>query len=83
MRSMAASGKMPNTERIMQALGKAIAARRSELGVTQVALSEAAQVDRAFLSGIERGARQPTISTLARIAYSLDTTAAAMLEDIA
>jgi transcriptional regulator with XRE-family HTH domain len=52
-------------------LGDAIRARRRELGVSQEALADQIGMDRTYLSGIERGERNPSYTNLLRIAASL------------
>ena len=41
-------------------------------GVSQEALALSADVDRTFVSQIERGIRQPTLTTLCKLARALD-----------
>src|SRR4051812_33336787 len=52
-------------------LGQAIRDRRGALELTLEALAARAQVSRAMLSAIERGARNPTIKVLCQIAEGL------------
>jgi transcriptional regulator with XRE-family HTH domain len=54
------------------ALGDAIRARRSELGLSQEQLAHAADVDRTYVGGIERGERNPALQNLLRIAAALE-----------
>lgn len=57
--------------RLQNCLGQIVASRRKRLGMTQEELAQSAEVDRAFVSGIERNKRNPSFSTMARIAYGL------------
>ena len=52
---------------------------RLALNMSQEDLAAAAGIDRTYVSGIERGVRNPTITVLARFAYALGTTSAALL----
>jgi len=52
-------------------LGKAIHLRRKRLGLSQEELAEEAHVDRAFLSSVENGKRNPSFGTVASIANGL------------
>jgi len=52
---------------------------RLALDMSQEDLAAAAGIDRTYVSGIERGVRNPTITVLARFAYALGTTSAALL----
>jgi transcriptional regulator with XRE-family HTH domain len=51
--------------------GLAVQAARREHGWAQEQLSEAAGLDRTYISGLERGHRNPTLSTQERIAVAL------------
>jgi transcriptional regulator with XRE-family HTH domain len=53
------------------AFGKVLRAVRKEAGLTQEELGLAAEVDRTFVSLIERGERQPTVRVLFRLAAAL------------
>ena len=44
---------------------------RSEIGMSQETLAFESEVDRSFISMLERGLRKPTIETLFRIAIPL------------
>jgi len=52
-------------------LGKRIYLFRKQSKLTQAALAERAKISNEFMSGIERGARLPSLSTLERIAEVL------------
>lgn len=45
--------------------------RRVELGLSQEKLAELSGLDRTYISGIERGVRNPTLSTAERVAQAL------------
>jgi transcriptional regulator with XRE-family HTH domain len=57
-------------------------AARASAGLSQVALSEATQLDRAAISFLERAERCPDLSTLVRIARALEVTPADLLEGV-
>jgi transcriptional regulator with XRE-family HTH domain len=52
-------------------LGKRIYLFRKQNGLTQAALAEKAKISNEFMSGIERGAKLPSLPTLSRIARVL------------
>jgi transcriptional regulator with XRE-family HTH domain len=52
-------------------LGKVVTDRRKRLGMSQQELADDAGVDRAFISNIERGKRNPSFGTIALIAGGL------------
>ena len=64
------SGKTDSDQQLKQ-LGRAIRARREALGVSQEALADAAQMDRAHMGKIERGERNVTLLNLLKIAAAL------------
>ena len=52
-------------------LGKRIKARRLELGMTQIECAKRAGIVQPYLLNLEHGRRDPTLSTLVRIAKAL------------
>ena len=54
------------------ALGEAIRRLRTEAGLTQEQLAEGAATDLTQIGGIERGIRNPSYTTLMRIAGALE-----------
>src|SRR5713226_3274238 len=52
-------------------LGKRIYLFRKQNKLTQAALAERARISNEFMSGIERGAKLPSLPTLARLAAAL------------
>lgn len=52
-------------------LGLTVRRLRQEAGLSQEALADAAGLDRAYISGLERGRRNPTLASLTRIATAL------------
>ena len=53
------------------ALGQAVREARAKRGWTQDALAEAVETDRAYIGNLETGRRNPSFSTLVRIADAL------------
>ena len=56
------------------ALGEAIRSLRVEAGMSQEGLADAAGTDLTQVGGIERGVRNPSYTTLLRLAAALETT---------
>ncbi len=52
-------------------LGEAISSRRKRLRKTQEELAEDSGVDRAFISNVERGKRNPSFGVVAKVADGL------------
>lgn len=64
--------KKPRTPEL-GALGKAIKYLRTEAGLSQEQLAERAFTDLTQIGGLERGTRNPSYSTLIRLARALKT----------
>jgi transcriptional regulator with XRE-family HTH domain len=62
------------------AFGKVLRAVRREVGLTQEQLAHAAEIDRTFVSLIERGERQPTVRVIFRLAEALRVTPSRLIE---
>jgi transcriptional regulator with XRE-family HTH domain len=54
-----------------QKLGKKIRALRIAAGLSQERLGEFANLDRTYISGIERGVRNPSIANIQKLAKAL------------
>ncbi len=65
---------MKKRDKALTAFGQNVARLRTERGLSQDSLAEKAEVDRTYLSGIERGVRNPGIKTVIRLARALKTT---------
>ncbi len=55
-----------------QKLGENLKRIRSEKNITQSKLAEILDVDRSFVSNIENGKTNPTLSTITKLAKALD-----------
>ena len=64
---------------IIQVVARNVRARRKAAGLSQEELAHEATVDRTYVSQVERGQRNLTISVLARIVRALKTTPDALL----
>ncbi len=62
----------------VRAFGAAVRLRREELGLSQEALGYKARVHRTYVSDIERGARNPTVKVIWKLATALDTEPSAL-----
>ena len=63
-------------------LGDEIRDAREQAEMTQEQLSFAAQIDRTYISLLERGARNPSFTNLCRVAAALNVTPSELLKDI-
>lgn len=64
------------------AFGAVLKGKRKEAGLTQEKLALEAGLERTFISMLERGQRQPTITTLLKLATVLRCSAADLVADV-
>lgn len=64
------------------AFGYRVKEIRERLGWSQEKLAERARLDTTYISGIERGHRNPGLNTLNRVARALGTPLPALLADL-
>ena len=62
------------------ALGRAVHRQRVKLGISQEDFADQVGLDRTYVSGIERGIRNPTLLVLLRLAQVLGVSVAQLLE---
>jgi len=55
----------------LKAFGQAVRAAREKLDLSQEELGFRSDLDRTYISGIERGVRNPTLKTMLRIATAV------------
>ena len=72
---------MPHMEDVCAILARNIRAARKRLNLSQEELADRAEIDRTYVSGIERQVRNPTITVVAKFAEALETTTADLLTD--
>lgn len=63
----------------LEAFGEAVRERRHELGLSQEELGYRCGLDRTYVSGIERGVRNPTLKVVWQLADGLEVNASALL----
>ena len=66
---------------IQTKFGRNVRTVREAKGWSQDSLAEATGLHRTYLSGIERGVRNPTLVVVQKIATALQVSAAKLLED--
>jgi transcriptional regulator with XRE-family HTH domain len=74
---------MPRKARFQARFGDNLREHRRQAGLSQERLAHVSGLHRTEISLLERGARDPRLSTIARLARALDTDAAALLSDSA
>ncbi len=65
---------------IRRILGRNLARLRRERELSQEAFADLAGLHRTYISGIERGVRNPTITIVQKLAEALDVSVAELLE---
>jgi transcriptional regulator with XRE-family HTH domain len=73
---------MPKHDNILTALGRNVRRLREARGLTQEKLAEKANLDPTYISGIERGVRNPGIKNVARLAKALGGTTAELCKGV-
>jgi len=73
---------MPKCDPILAALGHNVRARREARELTQEKLAEKSGLDPTYISGIERGVRNPGIKNVVRIAKALGIKTAVLVEGV-
>jgi predicted transcriptional regulator len=73
---------MSRRDPVLAAFGRNVRRRRENIDLTQEVLAEKAGLDRSYISNVERGSRNLSISSVVRIAKALRTTASDLCRDI-
>jgi len=63
-------------------LAENVKAARKALGLSQEALAHEAEIDRTYISGIERAQRNPSLTLIVKLADKLKTTPAELLTSL-
>jgi len=72
----------PESDKISEAFGVVLQRYRVDAGISQEELADLANVDRTFVSRLERGLRQPTITTIISLAQALKVTATELVREV-
>lgn len=65
-----------------KAFGRVLRELRNAASLSQEALALEADVDRTFVSQIERGIRQPSLATIFKLAAALDVKASSLIAKV-
>ncbi|HVE45970.1 MAG TPA: helix-turn-helix transcriptional regulator [Acidimicrobiales bacterium] len=66
---------------VLTAVGGIIASRRHSSGLSQEQLAERCGLHRTYIGAVERGIRNPTVTTLAHLALGLSCSASELLAE--
>jgi transcriptional regulator with XRE-family HTH domain len=72
----------PSKKQILQALGNLVRQHRTMLGLSQEELGFRANLDRTYISGVERGIRNPSLTALVSLANGLGITVSELLDGL-
>ncbi|HEY9175942.1 MAG TPA: helix-turn-helix transcriptional regulator [Verrucomicrobiae bacterium] len=73
---------MPKRDPILKSFGLSLRRWRESKDLTQERLAEKAGLDQTYISGIERGLRNPGIKNVARLAKALGLTTAELCKGV-
>jgi transcriptional regulator with XRE-family HTH domain len=73
---------MPKRDFVLAKLGLNVRKQREVRGLTQETLAERADLDPTYISGIERGLRNPGIKNVARLAKALGLSTAELCKGV-
>lgn len=73
---------MASLSAIPERFGKRVKMLRKDRGLTQERLAELAGLHFTYISGIERGLRNVSLTNIVRLARALKVTTAAMVQDL-
>jgi len=68
---------------LVNSFAKNLKARRAKVAISQEELALKSGLDRTYISGCERGVRNPSLISVEKIALALSVTAASLLEETA
>jgi transcriptional regulator with XRE-family HTH domain len=73
---------MPKHDKILSGFGRNVSRLRHNAGFSQDKLAEKANLDRTYLSGIERGVRNPGIKVIIRLSRALGVSVAQLCKGL-
>lgn len=69
-----------STNPLLGAIGTNLRTLRRERGLSQEALADLADIDRSYMSGVERGLRNISVVNLSRLAKALDVSIVELID---
>ncbi|MCB1276165.1 helix-turn-helix transcriptional regulator [Prosthecobacter sp.] len=73
---------MSSRHRALDQFGQNVRKQRAEKGLSQEALADKADLDSTYISGIERGVRNPSLLSIVRIAKALGTDSGSLFQGV-
>ena len=71
-----------NKEAVLTALGQLVRSQRQQSDISQEELAARSGLDRTYISGVERGVRNPSITALLKIASGLQISVSKLLDGL-
>lgn len=72
----------PPRDRALHTFARNVLRQREAKGFSQDQLAERAELDRTYISGIERGVRNPSLLSIVRLSKALGTTISDLCEGV-
>ena len=69
-------------QKVLKKFGSVLRQRRIDLNLTQEALAAKIGIDRTYISGLERGLRNPTLIVLVKVSAALGLSVSQLLTQI-
>lgn len=69
-------------DKILKKFGERVKAARVEKNLSQEDLADICQLDRTYISGIERGLRNPSLIGILKVAYGLRVDPGVLVQDL-
>ena len=73
---------MPHRQIVLKNFGALIVQRRKTLGISQEELAFRSDLDRTYVSGLERGVRNPSLTAIVKVATGLGITTDRLLKGL-
>lgn len=73
---------VPHRQIVLTSFGQLIVERRKALGISQEELAFRSDLDRTYVSGLERGVRNPSLTAIVKVATGLGLTADNLLKGL-
>ncbi|MBI5773579.1 MAG: helix-turn-helix transcriptional regulator [Verrucomicrobia bacterium] len=73
---------MSQRQSILKSFGQLIVGRRKILGISQEELAYRSDLDRTYVSGLERGVRNPSLTAIVKVAQGLGITTDKLLKGL-
>lgn len=71
------------SKKVKKAFGRALREVRKRRGMSQLDVSTASDLDRAYMSELERGLKNPSLETIFRLADAMDVSAVEIIRKTA